>query len=297
MAFSLSECIPLTEDLLDMTKKPENEDAAKNEPQRGAEETEGEGTPSAPSAPEGAAAARGDDDKADPPEASTDASLGDQGTGLPPGFTVDMPAPQAHAIEQHRAEEAEKAQRYSGVVDADGVQFDPTIHVSDANGEPVKTTKKKWRKRPGRKASAESGQSRVSAPSAPKVSPVDESRAKSFATGKFAAASLIQLGIVVGGEEWHPMKNDEMGVDERGMLENAFGEFFAANDMTDIPPGWALVIAVGGYALPRLGAPKTRTRLEKAKEWLFEKYLWFKRKSEKRRKEELKGRNEQSGKE
>jgi hypothetical protein len=55
------------------------------------------------------------------------------------------------------------------------------------------------------------------------------------------------------------------------MLESAFGDYFEATGKTDIPPGMALTVAIGGYMLPRFTMPKTRSRMGKVKDWFVKK--------------------------
>jgi len=87
------------------------------------------------------------------------------------------------------------------------------------------------------------------------------------ATGVASANMLISLGRAIGGEEWKPIKNTEYKIDEKLNLENAFADYFEATGKTDIPPGMALTIAVGAYALPRFTMPATQKRAGKVKQW------------------------------
>lgn len=240
--------------------------------------------------PEGAAPApsdgdpvRGSDDKGETPEPST--------VGLPGAFEAGMPEVQPHAIAAHKAEQAELESKYAGMIDAAGETFDPEAHAVDGDGNPKKTKAGNWAKKRGRKSVSENASVGRVGGKLPEKAPEQIAREKSFATGRFAAGSLIQLGIMIGGDEWHPIKDAQSGIDERAALESAFGEYFAANDMTDFPPGVALAIAVGGYALPRMAAPKTRSRLGKVKDWIAEKYLAFRRKRTEKREKALAGRN------
>lgn len=73
------------------------------------------------------------------------------------------------------------------------------------------------------------------------------------------------MGQVVGGEEWAPMHNKAIGLDERAMMHTAFGDYFVASGKTDIPPGAALTFCVLAYAAPRFAMPKTQTRFQKVK--------------------------------
>lgn len=197
----------------------------------------------------------------------------------------EAPAPQPHAIEQARAEAdaaanagAEAAKKYPG--------FDPARHVLNSDGTPGMTPTGRFAKirtpRKGATPSANTAPANklnipagASAPSAVSTSgATKEQLARKGGAG--AAALLVMVGVGLGGDEWVPRKDEKIGLDEKAMLEGAFGDYFVAQGYSDLPPGWALVAAVGMYALPRFGMPKTQTRLQKLKTWIFTKYAAWK---------------------
>jgi hypothetical protein len=104
-----------------------------------------------------------------------------------------------------------------------------------------------------------------------KADPEAQAKMQARASGKMAANLLMTLGVVAGGEEWQPLKDPQSGLDEKQMLESAFGDYFEATGKTDIPPGMALTVAIGGYMLPRFTMPKTRSRMGKVKDWFVKK--------------------------
>ena len=198
-------------------------------------------------------------------------------------LTTGMPDVQEHAIEQEKANENEKLAQYSHLKDVDGNSFDPAIHKTNKAGEPTVSTKGKLVKKPGRKAStandAKSYVGHTVGGNAQSTDKAAEIRLQARASGTMAANLVLQVGIIAGGEEWYPRQDEQTGLDEKLMLENAFADYFEATGKTDIPPGMALTVAVGAYALPRFTLPKTKSRLAKAKTGI--KQWWANRKLKK----------------
>jgi hypothetical protein len=124
---------------------------------------------------------------------------------------------------------------------------------------------KKPGRKPGQGASNASGstKSHVGGGASSSIDKDAQNRMQARASGTMAANLVLQIGIVAGGEEWHPRRDEQSGLDEKMMLENAFADYFEATGKTDIPPGMALTVAIGAYALPRFTMPKTQSRLGK----------------------------------
>lgn len=184
-----------------------------------------------------------------------------------------MPEVQEHAIEQEKAKTDAEREKWADLEDVDGNAFDPAIHKTNKDGEPTLSRTGKLIKKPGRKAggASSSGPSVIGVKQEAKPDPDQAARIQARASGKMAANLLMTLGIVAGGEEWQPMKDEKTGIDEKLMLESAFADYFEATGKTDIPPGMALTVAIGGYALPRFTMPKTRSRMQKVKDWVVRK--------------------------
>jgi len=184
------------------------------------------------------------------------------------------PEPNDAAIGAHAEKEETIKAEHSHLRDAKGMRFDPALHVTDDSGQPKLTKTGKLRRRSGRKPgqTAEKIKGRVggigslSAESDGALSAQQKAQARM--AGEGAASALITLGVVLGGEEWHPITDDQHGIDEKAQLQGAFGDYFEAKEMTDIPPGVALTIAISAYALPRFTMPKTKSRLQRFKEWV-----------------------------
>lgn len=199
-------------------------------------------------------------------------------------LSESMPEVQAHAIEQEIISENEKLAQYSHLKDTDGNSFDPTIHKTNKAGEPTLSTKGKLIKKPGRKpnvgtAPKSQTSSVVGGAQGASIESDAHARMQARASGTMAANLVLQIGIVAGGEEWHPRRDEQSGLDEKMMLENAFADYFEATGKTDIPPGMALTVAIGAYALPRFTMPKTQSRLDKLKKGI--KQWWINRKLKK----------------
>lgn len=175
-------------------------------------------------------------------------------------LTGSMPDVQQHAIDQENLNESEKLAQYSHLVDVDGNTFDPSMHKTNKAGEPTTSTKGKLIKKAGRKPSAQKTSSVVGGQRTTQ-SPKEVQNGQARASGVMTANLLLQVGIVMGGEEWYPQTDEASGLNEKSMLENAFADYFQATGKTDIPPNVALIVAVGAYALPRFTMPKTKTRV------------------------------------
>jgi hypothetical protein len=174
------------------------------------------------------------------------------------------PEPSEHAIEQ--AETDQSSLTGDDLVDSQGRRFDPSIHYSNADGSPKLSPTGRLRIRRKRK----SEESIIATPKEQKeiINP--------YQVGGVATANaIIMLGIVIGGEEWKPVKNIEIGLDEKNTLEKAFTDYFEAKGWEDIPPGIALTIAISAYILPRFTLPKTQERSKRFTNWIKKKYVYW----------------------
>jgi hypothetical protein len=199
-------------------------------------------------------------------------------SGIASDLVGSMPDVQPHAIQARRDDRANNAT----APDVDGTIFDPAIHAVDDDGKPKKTLLGKFAKKRARdKGVKNSGTPAVSrlgtgkpAQSADDKKAAQEAEARN--AGAIAAGAMFTFGMLIGGEEWQPIKDHTTGTDEAAMMAKAFGDYFAAKGMTDIPPGVALCIAIGGYIVPRCFMPKTQTRFQKIKNWIGAKYIKWK---------------------
>lgn len=202
-------------------------------------------------------------------------------------LAATMPEVQEHAVQQ-AAEQARAAE--SSPTDKAGARFDPAIHVSGADGKGVLTVRGTWAQKRGRKSNtagataaprAASGNVAGSASQlGASASPAETQKAaltlQSRQAGIAAAEMMFMAGRVIGGEEWLPMKNEKLGLDERAMMHSAFGDYFVATNKVDIPPGAALAFAMCAYMGPRFTMPQTQARFKAIKQKIVQ--WWINRK-------------------
>lgn len=186
------------------------------------------------------------------------------------------PEVQEHVIEQHRSEQAAASPVETGTA------FNPSIHATGADGGPVINADGSFRKRRG--VGKSSPQSRVGGK---KNSAGDSAAAAAKAAATAAGTALAQLtfvsGVIIGGEEWAPRKDASSGLDEAAMMTDAYAQYCAAKGITDIPPGWALTVALLAYAGPRFAMPHTQSRMAKVKAWTVGKIgSWKVRRAQRR---------------
>jgi hypothetical protein len=144
----------------------------------------------------------------------------------------------------------------SGVLDVSHIMppgFDPAIHAVDDAGLPRLTKTGAFAKKRGRKVNAEeTAQQKQEAKNA-----LLELANKTDIAAKAAANLTFNLGVMSFGEEWQPEKDEALAVKE------AYRNYFDAKGITDFPPGVALAITLGAYALPRLRHENTKSKLSR----------------------------------
>ncbi len=187
-----------------------------------------------------------------------------------------MPEVQEHAVAQAAAEQQSAN---ANPTDKNGDVFDPATHVTGPDGKGMLTVRGTWAQKRGRKGGnsapvTNAGTVRNSTLGGPAAPPSPQAlqmqqqqalQAQSRAAGVAAAEMLFMAGRAFGGDEWAPMENKSIGLDERAMMHSAFGDYFVAKGKTDIPPGAALCFCIIAYAGPRFTMPKTQTRYQKVK--------------------------------
>jgi hypothetical protein len=142
-------------------------------------------------------------------------------------------------IAQADADDATPAHQVAGaarVVFPDG--FDPAIHIYP----PQRTARNTWRKlRPGQKNENLPSTGNVGADVASAVTSAGAAENVCAAFFGIAPALLNRATDV----DWSPTP------EERTAVVDALTRYFDAHGSIDIPPGVALILAVGTYALPR----------------------------------------------
>lgn len=165
---------------------------------------------------------------------------------------------------------APKAAKTAGKEERDrqGRSFDPSLHEVDAWGNPKLNRDGFLAGKPGRPGKGEKTRFQKEIPSGG-----EEASAASQKTisqnqnmAKITTAIFIKLGVGVFGDEWYPQKytNQDLGVtiDEQAEMIAAFDQYFRSKNMTDLTPGWALVLSLSGYAAARMTQPKTQSRFK-----------------------------------
>jgi len=115
--------------------------------------------------------------------------------------------------------------------------------------KPRRLHRKKKRGRPAMKKVASA------APKSDQEEKPGEGEAASTACGVTVAETIFTLGQAIGGDDWKPTEN------ERSYMVDAWSSYFRAKGITDLPPGWAVLIATAAYAVPRFRKPKTQARV------------------------------------
>lgn len=202
----------------------------------------------------------------------------------------EIPEPQGHAIEEAtRAAAAENPQTVvSGELDELGVPWNPEFHATGADGKGIRTAKGAWRKRRGVAGSRPylNTSAANSAPAEPKEDPsVTEQRTlehQNRMAGAMAGTMLVRISAAVGGKEFLPRNITAAGVtyNEEQFLQTAFGDYFVAKGISDIPPGMVLASALCMYYLPRFQEPAVKERAGGFMHWVKKKgsqvWVWWK---------------------
>lgn len=181
----------------------------------------------------------------------------------------EKPAVSEHAIAAAQVEAAAQQGK-----DSQGNSFNAAIHATNADGSPRKTITGRFALKRGKKSGAAPSATSQPATSikgvvVPGASAQQSAKEQAARQGGAGAANLMLMCAVgLGGDEWQPRRDEKSCMDEKLMLETAFGDWFAAHEWQDLPPGLALVAAIGIYAMPRFQMPKTQTRMQKFKGWL-----------------------------
>jgi hypothetical protein len=131
--------------------------------------------------------------------------------------------------------------------------FDPNAHAVNADGTPRMKTGGGFAAKRGRKPGQTSQGKNVATKSATlQASPQNE------VTAKLCANVLINGGVQLFGPHWAPIDKQE-----GDSLKGAFKDYFDSIGGVDLPPGIALVIAVGMYTLPRVMHEETQKKIDK----------------------------------
>lgn len=139
-----------------------------------------------------------------------------------------------------------------------GDVFSPDVHEVDDGGNPIKNSDGSFRRKRGRKKGVNYGGTEIV------VS--DEAKAKAAAVA--SVDTMIALCRGVFGEEWSPVYDKKLGIDERANLISAFEAYYVQAGVISIPPSLGIVIALGAFALPRTQLENTKGKLAKFSGWV-----------------------------
>lgn len=156
--------------------------------------------------------------------------------------------------------------------------FDPSVHAVDAAGRPVLKKGGGFARKRGRKPGEEkvaANSPYVSAPASAPASATGEIAPAATATAKmdsamsarFLAANVEMLGIALFGDEWEVTDEKEMK-----QMVGGFKSYIDSVGGVEVSPNVGLMFTLGGYALPRLKKPETKSRIKKAAEWIAAKF-------------------------
>ena len=134
--------------------------------------------------------------------------------------------------------------------------FDPNIHEVNPDGTPRTTKDGKYRRKRGRRGGATGTRSGVSGGNAavPPVGTVtvDYNNLATITTNLFFTGTTSFLG-----KAWEPTQAEVVSI------HSSTKRFLEHYQIEDIPPGLALVLAVGIYALPRLNDDETKRNIRR----------------------------------
>lgn len=205
------------------------------------------------------------------------------------------------------APEPTKGKLEKGKTDKYGYEFDIKFHKADKEGHPIFNKNRYLAMKPGnwsrkriekpksqiKRIKKEKPISHVGTKSDSETQPDPLPEAKkgisSGQAGKIAADHTVLIGMMIGGDEWTPLSIPDKGIDEHGMLTEAYADYFKANGISDIPPGAALLLALAGYIVPRLAMPKTQKKTKniftwlKIKIWSLKNGTWFNTRNDRKR--------------
>jgi hypothetical protein len=149
----------------------------------------------------------------------------------------------------------------------DQTTFDPSIHEADGSGNPIQNLDGSYRRKRGRKPGQSYDVSRVE-----NSSPETVGSASPKTVAIATVETILTLGRTIGGEEWAPLKDKTLGVDERAQMVQAFEAYYRESGTIEMPAWIGVAIAVGAYALPRTAQPVTQSRLKKIGGWFKRKF-------------------------
>jgi len=214
-----------------------------------------------------------------------------------------MPGVSEHAIQAEEEDRQLREAENADLTDKDGNPFDPSIHRTDSNGEPIVTSAGNLQKKPGRKkgspgnnktsgAKSRGGGAQQSRLHIPGMESQESASADTGGltggdprmTGYMIAEQIFSVGQLIGGQEWAPFEMlnpdaaKQYGIAERHNMRETWAVYCEQKGIRDIPPGIAVTMVMMQYAGLRMAMPQTQSRLQRVKSWLYSKYASYKAK-------------------
>jgi len=143
--------------------------------------------------------------------------------------------------------------------------FDPSIHVSGDDGQPVVTVSGTLRKKPGRKPGRIDTSGPAETAAGATLAPAKRAKTKLDVEANRAAALALStqlLKVAVGalkfsiGEEWE--FQDQAEADS---LKGALATYIEAKGDRAFTPETMLLLVAAGYVMPRFAVPNTRAKV------------------------------------
>lgn len=189
----------------------------------------------------------------------------DRITDIGSKLITNMPDVQPHAVAAEKMEREQTAREYAGHSDKYGRPFDPAIHTVDSEGKPkISGRNGKLCIKPGK-----GGHPGTQNPQdGPKVKAPEPVNAAYMEAARATVDSIEAIGMMIGGDEWRYVQDTDKGIDQRVAGYSVFANYYESKQIEDIPPGLAILMWSLAYALPNLVKPKTKSRLEKARDWV-----------------------------
>lgn len=163
------------------------------------------------------------------------------------------------AIEEKQAEQVPNdSPSVNGYIPPTSEAFNPAIHEVDDKGNPRLTKDGKFRRKRGQRpknSKPNTAPASESNPFAGESNPFAGPEFDYAATATFITSLVFSAMESAFGPSWKP--NDG----ERNNINNATARFCEAHSIADLPPGIALTLAFGLYALPRFNDPETLERM------------------------------------
>lgn len=141
------------------------------------------------------------------------------------------------------------------LTDRFGNPFDPTIHQTTEDGRPSVTKTGKCRLKPGVDP--------LELARGSYVPPTDEAGPGTLLgqpAGKLFSSLFITGSSVLLGPDWLPNEDPELAAREVAELERAFQDVADLYGLENLGPRGQLAAVLGGYALARVGKPRTISR-------------------------------------